>query len=314
MIQKLFLKIAQGLFSLWGITFLTFSLIHLAPGDPVTTMYLSSGFLPKDEIIQETRESMGLHLPFHEQYFNWLGQVLQGDLGQSYSLNRPVAEAIAPRFQKSLYLTLSSLGLTLLISFPLGILAGVYRNRPVDYLLRGYCFLGVSCPGFLVGTIMLYVFALRFSLFPVVSAGIGIKPLILPSITLAFAMSSKYIRQIRSIVIGELSKEYVLGAKARGIPFFHIMIRDVFPNILPPIVTLLALSFGSLLSGVAVVEVIFTYPGIGSMAVNAISSYDYPLIQAYVLITSVVYMLLNFIVDLCYPLLDPRMRKEATKP
>ncbi len=313
MYRKFAFKLAQSLFTLLGITLLTFSLVYLAPGDPVTTMYLSSGVMPKAEIVEETRISMGLHLPFHEQYGNWLGNLLQGDLGQSYSLNRPVWEVIAPRLEKTFQLALCSLLLTMAISFPLGVISAVYRNKWVDYVVRGYCFMGISSPSFLVGTVLLYVFALRFSLFPVVSSGEGITSLILPSCTLAFAMSSKYIRQIRSIVVGELEKSYVLGAKSRGIPFFTILLREVLPNIFPPILTLLGLSFGSLLSGVAVVEVIFSYPGLGSLVVSAISSYDYPLIQSYVLLTSTVYLGVNLLVDLSYPLFDPRLRQEGVK-
>lgn len=309
MLKKITIKLLHALITLIGITFLTFSLVHFAPGDPVSTMYLSSGVMPNEEIVEETRIAMGLHLPMHQQYLQWLGKVFQGDLGMSYSLDRPVTEAIGPRFYKSLQLTLSALAMTLLISFPLGVIAAVYQNKLPDYVVRFYSFCGISSPGFLVGTVLLYVFALRYAMFPVISIGDDFRSLFLPSCTLAFAMSCKYIRQIRSIVLGELAKEYVLGAKARGIPFLAILWRDVLPNTLPPIITLLGLSFGSLLSGVAVVEVIFSFPGIGSLAVNAISSYDYPLIQSYVLITSLIYMSVNLAVDLCYPLLDPRTRK-----
>lgn len=310
MIKKIGIRLLHILVTVFGVTFLTFSLVYFAPGDPVTTMFLASGAMPDNDIIEETRIAMGMHLPLHTQYLDWLGKLLQGDLGMSYSLNRPVVEAIVPRFQKSFYLTMSSLGLTLLISFPFGVYAAVKRDKIPDYLVRTYSFVGVSSPSFLVGTVLLYVFALRFSIFPVVSVGDGFLPLVLPSCTLALSMSSKYIRQIRTIVLGELAKEYVLGATARGVPFMKILVKEVLPNTLPPLVTLLGMSFGSLLSGVAVVEVIFSYPGVGSLAVSAIQSYDYPLIQSYVLITSLVYMTVNLAVDLCYPLLDPRTRPQ----
>lgn len=302
-------KIIQIIITLFGISIITFGLVYLAPGDPVTTMYLSSGFLPSDEVIDATREAMGLNNPFHVQYFNWLGNVLQGDLGQSYSLNRPVIDAISTRVVKSFNLAVSSLVLMLVVSFPLGIISAVYKNKFVDYLVRVYTFVGISSPGFFVGTILLYVVALKFKLLPVISTGDGIIPLILPSVSLAFSMSAKYIRQIRSIVISELEKDYVMGAKARGIKFSTIILKDVLPNTLPPLVTLLGISFGSLLSGVAVIEVIFSYPGIGSLAVSAISSYDYPLIQSYVLLISLFYMIINVIVDISYPFLDPRISK-----
>lgn len=307
--QDIISRLLQMLSTLFGITLLTFSLIHFAPGDPVQTMYLSSGVMPDPEIVAETRENMGLNLPLHEQYFNWLGQLLQGDLGNSYSLNRPVTEALSSRFERSSVLACTSLTLTLLISFPLGILAAVYKNKIPDFIVRFITFFGVSAPGFLIGTLLLYHIALKQALFPVVSSGDGWEPLVLPSLTLAISMSSKYIRQIRSIVLGELEKDYVLGAKARGIPFLRVLCRDVLPNSLPPLITLLALSFGSLLSGVAVVEVIFSYPGVGSLSIAAIQAYDYPLIQAYVLIISLIYMSVNLLVDISYPFLDPRMKK-----
>ncbi len=302
-------RIFQLIITLFGISLITFGLVYLAPGDPVTTMYLSSGFLPDQEVIEQTREAMGLNKPFHEQYFDWLKMVIGGDLGQSYSLNRPVVEAISTRLVKSARLAFSSLFLMLIVSLPLGVISAIKQNKFTDYLIRGYTFIGISTPGFLVGTLLIYIVALKYKLLPVVSVGDGILPLILPSIALAFSMSAKYIRQIRSIVITELSKDYVMGAKSRGIKFGTIIIKDVLPNTLPPLVTLLGLSFGSLLSGVAVIEVIFSYPGIGSLAVDAISSYDYPLIQAYVLLISLGYMVTNILVDISYPFLDPRIRR-----
>lgn len=301
-------RIVQLIITLFGISVITFGLVYLAPGDPVTTMYLSSGFLPSQDVIDSTREAMGLNNPFHIQYFEWLGNVLQGDLGQSYSLNRPVIDAISTRVVKSFNLAFCSLTLMLIVSLPLGIISAVKKNKFIDYLVRGYTFIGMSSPGFFVGTLLLYYVALKHKLLPVVSTGDGLIPLILPSVALAFSMSAKYIRQIRSIVITELEKDYVMGLKSRGIKFSAIIIRDVIPNILPPLVTLVGLSFGSLLSGVAVIEVIFSYPGIGSLAVDAIRSYDYPLIQAYVLLISLGYMVINILVDISYPFLDPRIR------
>lgn len=301
-------KLLQVVITLFGITFITFGLVHLAPGDPVRTMYISSGSIPSEEIIEQTREAMGLNDPFVVQYFNWLSNILQGDFGTSYSLNRPVVDAVTPRIIKSLNLAISSLVVMLIVSFPLGVISAIKENKLVDYIVRVFTFVGMSSPNFFVGTLFLYFFALKLNFLPVISKGAGIQPLILPSLTLAFAMSAKYIRQIRSIVLDELGKEYVMGAKSRGIKFSTIIIKDVIPNTLLPLITLLGLSFGSLLSGVAVVEVIFSYPGIGSLAVNAITAYDYPLIQAYVLIISVIYMSINLLVDLSYQFLDPRIK------
>ena len=306
--KKIFKIGAQLIFTALGISFIVFGLVYLAPGDPVRTMYISSGNIPSEAVIEQTREAMGLNEPFLMQYFNWLADIIRGDFGMSYSLNQPVIDIIMPRFMKSVQLAVVSMILMMMISFPLGILAAVKANTIVDYIIRVYAALGISMPSFFVGTILLYTIALKLNLLPVVSVGGGVEALVLPSVTLAFVMSAKYIRQIRGIVLEELKKGYVLGGLARGIKFRTIIVKDVLLNCLFPFITLLGLSFGSLLSGVAVVEVIFSYPGIGGMAVDAITAYDYPLIQAYVLLISFVYMSVNFLTDLSYNLLDPRVK------
>lgn len=303
----IFKRLIQILITLFGISFITYALIYLAPGDPIRTMYISSGYIPPEEVIEQTRELMGLNKPFLEQYFTWVGKVLKGDFGTSYSLSASVSSLVFPRILNSLYLAVTSLILMITLSVPLGIISALKKDTFIDYIIRAYTFMGVSSPNFFVGTLLLYFFALKLNFLPVVTFDVNFQSLILPSVTLAISMSSKYIRQLRTIVLDELSKDYVLGAKARGFSMNQIILKDILINILPPMITLLALSFGSLLSGVAVVEVIFSYPGIGSLAVNAITSYDYNLIQAYVLIISLIYMTVNFIVDVAYPYLDPRI-------
>ncbi len=306
--KKIVKTVLNAVVTLIGISFIVFGLVYLAPGDPVRTMYISSGNIPSEEIIEQTREAMGLNEPFLVQYFSWLKNILIGDFGISYSLNKPVIDIIIPRFIKSFNLAVFSMGLMMLISFPLGIMAAIKANKLTDYVIRAYTSFGVSMPSFFVGTLLLYTVALKLKLLPVVSVGGGIEPLILPAVTLAFAMSAKYIRQIRGIVLEELNKDYVMGGLARGIKFKDIIIKDVLLNCFFPFITLLGLSFGSLLSGVAVVEVIFSYPGIGSLAVNAITAYDYPLIQAYVLLVATGYMVVNLLVDVAYTYLDPRVK------
>lgn len=304
----IFKRLTQILITLFGISIITYGLIYLAPGDPIRTMYISSGSIPPEDVIEETRELMGLNKPFLEQYFNWVVNIFHGDFGTSYSLSASVSSLVFPRILNSLYLAVTSLILMIFISVPLGIISAVKKDTFIDYIIRAYTFVSVSSPNFFVGTLLLYFFALKLKFLPVVPFDINFKSLILPSATLAIAMSAKYIRQLRTIVLDELSKDYILGAKARGFSMRQIIFKDILINILPPMLTLLALSFGSLLSGVAVIEVIFSYPGIGSLAVNAITSYDYNLIQAYVLIISVIYMTVNFLVDIAYPYLDPRIK------
>ena len=302
-------RILQIVIVLFGISFLTFGLTYMAPGDPVRAMYAASGTIPSEEILDQTREALGLNEPFLTQYLNWLTDCLHGDFGTSYSLNRPVAELLLARLGPTLKLSFASLILMLLVSVPLGILSAVHKGGVIDYIVRGLTFLGVSLPNFWVGLLLLYVFGVKLGVVPVVSSGQGFDRLILPAVTLAFAMMGKYTRQVRTAFLEELNQDYVTGARCRGIKESAILWRHVLPNSVLHLITMLGLSLGSLLGGTAVVEVIFSYPGLGSLAVDAITSMDYSLIQGYVLWIALIYMVLNLLVDLSYGLLDPRIKK-----
>lgn len=301
-------RLLQILIVALGVTFLTFMITYLAPGDPVRTMYAAAGIMPSEEVIQETREAMGLNRPMLVQYFDWLGGCLKGDFGTSYAYSKPVSELLLTRLWPTLKLSISSLILMLLVAVPIGMAQATHKNSPIDYALRGVTFFGVSMPSFWVGLLLMLFFCVRLKLLPVVCSGGGFKSLILPSVTLAFAMSAKYTRQVRTAILEELSQDYVTGARARGVKEWKILWLNVFPNSLLPLITMLGLSLGSLLGGTAVVEVIFTYPGLGNLAVSAITAYDYPLIQGYVLWISLIYMLVNLAVDISYSYVDPRMR------
>ena len=309
-VKQLGRRLLQIVIVLIGISFFTFILTYLAPGDPVRTRYAASGMVPTEKELQEERERLGLNDPVLVQYGRWLGKVLHGDFGTSYSNGKPVAELLSVRLLPTLKLAFSALILMLLVAVPLGMLSAVYKNTWVDYLVRGVTFLGVSIPNFWVGLILLYVVALKFSLLPVISTGDGFEKIILPAITLAFAMAGKYTRQVRSAVLEELHQDYVTGARMRGITETAILWKHVLPNVMLPLVTLLGLSLGSLLGGTAVVEIIYNWPGMGSMAVKAISCRDYPLVQGYVLWIAILYMVINLLVDLSYKYLDPRLKEE----
>lgn len=291
-----------------GISFLTFLITYLAPGDPVRTMFAATGMMPEEELIQETREAMGLNRPLLVQYFSWLQNCLKGDFGTSYAYHRPVAELLMARLWPTLKLSILSMCLMLLVAVPVGMAQATHKNSIVDYTLRCLTFFGVSMPNFWVGLLLMLLFCVQLKLLPVVSSGGDLKSLILPSVTLAFAMSAKYTRQVRTAILEELNQDYVTGARARGVKEWQILWMNVFPNSLLPLLTMLGLSLGSLLGGTAVVEVIFSYPGMGSLAVAAITAYDYPLIQGYVLWISLIYMLVNLAVDISYHYVDPRMR------
>ena len=306
--KQLASRLLQMLIVLIGISFLTFLLTYLSPGDPVRNMYTSAGIMPTEELIQKTRDEMGFNDPFFTQYARWITNCLKGDFGKSYSLNKPVVTLLAARLWPTLKLTLMSMVLMLIVAVPLGVLSAVYRNKPIDYIVRAITFFGVSIPNFWVGLLLILFFCVRLRLLPVVSSGGTFKDLLLPAVTLAIAMSAKYTRQVRTAVLEELSSDYVVGARARGVKDSKILWGNVFPNSLLPLITMLGLSIGSLLGGTSVVEVIFSYPGLGNLAVNAITSADYFLVQGYVLWVSVIYMVINLLVDLSYNYVDPRMR------
>lgn len=306
--KQIISRLLQIVVVLIGISFLTFLLTYVSPGDPVRHMLTSTGTMPTEELIQSIRDEMGLNDPFFVQYFRWLGNCLRGDFGHSYMLNKPVVALLAARLWPTLKLTIFSTILMLMIAVPLGMLSAVYKNSPIDYLVRGITFFGVSLPNFWVGLMLMLVFCVKVNLFPVISSGGDFKSMVLPSVTLAVAMSAKYTRQVRTAVLDELTSDYVIGAQARGVKFWKILWLNVFPNSLLPLITMLGLSIGSLLGGTSVVEVIFSYPGLGNLAVSAITSCDYYLIQGYVLWVAVIYMVINLIVDLSYNFVDPRMR------
>ena len=306
--KQLASRLLQMVIVLIGISFLTFLLTFLSPGDPVRNMYISMGMVPNEEIIAETREAMGLNDPFLTQYFRWLGNCCKGDFGTSFSWNKPVVSLLATRIWPTLKLTLCSLVLMLIIAVPLGVLSAVHKNKFIDFFVRIVTFFGVSLPNFWVGLLLILWFAVRMKLLPVVSTGGDLKSLILPSLTLAVAMSAKYTRQVRTAVLEELSSDYVIGARARGVKESKILWGNVFPNSLLPLITMLGLSIGSLLGGTSVVEVIFSFPGMGKLAVDAITTLDYNLVQGFVLWVAVIYMVVNLLVDMSYNLIDPRMR------
>lgn len=303
-------RFIQILVVLFGISFLTFGLTYLSPGDPAEIMLSECGNIPTPELLEQTRHELGLDQPFLIQYGNWLKGVLSGSMGMSYSMKVPVAEKLTSCFGPTLKLAIASLILMIVVSIPLGIISAVYQNKWPDYFVRGITFFGVSVPNFWIGLILLSIFGVKLRWIPVSGGTTDFRGLILPAVTLAIAMSAKYTRQVRTAVLDELHQDYVTGARMRGIKESVILCRHVLPNAMLPLVTLLGLSLGSLLGGTAVVEIIYNWPGMGSMAVKAISCRDYPLVQGYVLWIAVLYMGINLIVDLSYSYLNPILKEE----
>ncbi len=302
------MRLAQILIVLIGISFVTFLLTYLSPGDPVRNMYTAAGIMPTEERVAETRRELGLDDPMIVQYTRWLKNCLHGDFGKSYSLNKPVTTLLLGRLWPTVKLTMMSLALMLIMAVPLGVLSAIYKDSWVDYLVRGLTFVGCAMPNFWVGLLLMMLLCVRVKIFPVICSTADLKSTFLPALTLALAMTAKYTRQVRAAVLDELNQEYVAGARARGVKESVILWKNVFPNALLPLITLFGLSIGSLLGGTSVVEVIFSYPGLGNLAVSAITSSDYNLIQGYVLWLTLIYMIINLIVDASYVAVDPRMR------
>lgn len=291
-----------------GITLLSFLLMHTAAADAIDVMEANTGGVLSEEAKEQARRELGLDRPLLVQYVVWLQNVLSGDMGKSYVSGEPVCSAFVSKLPATIYLTLTSIFVTVLISVPLGILAAVRQNRFVDYLIRFFSFIGNSLPNFFVSLLLIYFFALKLGWFPVMGNSQGWKSVILPTLTLVLSMASKYTRQVRAAVLEEMDKDYVLGARARGIREKRILYFSVLKASMLTIVTLLTLSVGSLLGGTAIVESIFMWDGVGKMAVDAITMRDYPVIQAYVIWMAVIYVLINLVTDVIYHYLDPRIR------
>ena len=291
-----------------GITFLSFAMMRIAGSDVVEQKMENTSGTVSQEMIDNARAELGLDKPFVVQYFTWLGNLLRGDMGTSYVSNKPVFSTFVSKLPATLLLTAVSILLTVLISIPLGIWSAVKQNTATDYVIRTASFIGNSLPNFFVSLLLMYFFAIRLGWFPVISGGVSLQSVALPALTLAIAMSAKYLRQVRATVLDELSKDYVLGARARGVKFSTTLIRSVMKASLVTIITLLTLSIGSLLGGTAIVESIFMWDGVGKLAVDAINMRDYPIIQAYVMWMAIIYVVVNLITDLSYHFLDPRIR------
>ena len=303
-IGKRFLQLIPVLL---GITFLSFAMMRAAGSDAIIELYGDKGAVAQ-EIIDAKRAELGLDQPFLTQYGAWLRGLLTGNMGISYVSGKDVFGTFVSKLPATLLLTALSTGATVVISIPLGIWAAVKHDKFTDYFLRFFSFIGNSLPNFFVALLLMQLFSIKWKLLPVISGGTTLQSAILPTLTLAIAMSAKYMRQVRAAVLEELSKDYVLGAAARGVRGRVILWKSVLKSAMLTILTLLALSIGSLLGGTAIIESIFMWDGVGKLAVDAITMRDYPLIQAYVVWMAIIYVMVNLVTDILYHVLDPRIR------
>ncbi|MCM8747405.1 ABC transporter permease [Thermomicrobium sp. CFH 73360] len=290
---------------LFGVTLLVFTMVRLVPGDPVDIMFANQP-PPTPEQRAALRRQLGLDLPIYRQYLHFLSRALRGDLGRSFRSKQPVTREILTRLPNTLKLTVASLTVALLTGVSAGILAAVFRGSWIDTATMLLAVLGVSLPSFWLGLMLILLFAVHLGWFPV-SGAASWRHLVLPAVTLGVLTSGILARLMRSSLLDELSRDYVRTARAKGLREATILTRHVLRNALIPVVTIVGLQLGQLLSGAVIIEAVFAYPGIGLLAVNALQARDFPLIQGIVLFVAVVYVLVNLAVDLLYCLIDPRV-------
>lgn len=297
-------RILYTLPALWLILTMVFLLIHIVPGDPVLQML---GQDARVEDVAQLRHTLGLDQPLGVQYARYLVGLARGDWGQSLRYASPVRPIVLARFPATLELSLAALAVCLVIAIPAGVFSARRRGSKSDHATSFFTLLGLSVPNFALGPILILVFSIENGWLPVSGRG-GISHLILPAATLGAALAAILTRMVRGSMIEELSSDYVRTARAKGITETSVLFRHAFPNALIPVITIVGLQFGSLLAGTIVTETIFSWPGIGRLAVQAISARDYPLLQGCILIIAVSYVAVNLLTDLVYAMVDPRVR------
>ena len=282
-----------------------FLLIHLVPGDPIQQM-LGEGAASAD--IEAARHAYGLDVPLGSQYVHYWKGVLHGNLGRSLRLNQQVVQVIARAYPATMALTLAALLVAVALSLPAGVRSALRRNRWDDRLLSFVSLLGLSFPNFALGPILILFFSIHLGLLPVSGAGTW-KHLVLPAFTLGGALAAILTRMVRTSMLEELGQDYVRTARAKGLPERQVIYGHALRNALIPIVTVLGLQFGALLAGAIVTETIFSWPGIGRLTIQAISNRDYYLVQGCILCIGLTYVAVNFLTDMAYSALDPRIRQ-----
>ncbi|MEC0666395.1 ABC transporter permease [Priestia flexa] len=303
MIKILFRKFTEVLFFILFITLVSFIFIRLAPGDPVLTILNVDELSVSQEQVEELREELGFNEPVLVQYGLWLSKFVQFDFGQSFVTGQDVMDTIMTALPATMELTIGAIVVMLVVALPIGSLSALYRDSWIDKVSRTFSIIGAAVPSFWLGLIFIDLFGVRLNWFPTMGRD-GLLSLVLPSITLGLAISSVYVRLLRSSLLDSYSQEFVRAARARGLSEARIFFVHTFRHSIPPVITVFGVSLGSLIGGVVVVEVLFAYPGIGKLIVEAIRQRDYPLIQGYILIMGMIVFVVNTCVDLSYRYLN----------
>ncbi|AYA74254.1 MULTISPECIES: nickel ABC transporter permease subunit NikB [Robertmurraya] len=291
-------------------TLVTFGMINLSPVDPAEAYFATAHIQATDEMLEQKRHEFGLDQPLLIQYVNTIIKICQFDFGISYVTNKPVWEEISSRLPATIQLTIGSLLIAILVSVPLGFLAGIKKNSGMDHFSRFLSFIGASIPSFWLGYLFIFFFSVKLDLFPVEGTGTW-KHLILPSVTLAFPLIALYTRLLRASVLENLQESYVLFARTRGFHEKMIMGKHVLRMAISPMITGLGMNIGNLLTGAIIVEAVFSWPGFGRYFIDAIFNRDVPVIQAYVLLAAGVFLISNLIVDLVQMYIDPRISRKG---
>jgi peptide/nickel transport system permease protein len=305
LIQYIIRRFLQMIPITFGILTLVFSLIHLIPGDPARQI---AGENAREEDVRAIRKALGLDQPLWTQYVSYVSHVVRGDFGRSFQTNELVSKQIRERYPATLQLAFGAMFVALLVAFPLGIVSAIYRNSWIDNVARFFALIGVSMPSFWFGPLLIIAFAINHEWFPVSGRDQGLRSLVLPSLTMGLALAAILTRMIRVSLAEELTQLYVTTAIAKGVTRARAIFRHALKNALIPVITVLALQFGSLLTGAIITEQIFSWPGLGRLLLQSISNRDYPQVQASILVIALTYILVNFISDLLYGVVDPRIK------
>lgn len=305
-VNYLLKRLLSALLVLFGVVTLVFLLIHIVPGDPIEVM-LGESAQPADR--QALRQALGLDLPLYQQWWQYLHGVIQLDLGESLHSRQSVSELLGERIPATLQLSIASLLIAIMIALPLGIMAAVYKDSIWDRFAMASAMLGVSVPNFVMGPVLILIFALGLGWFPV-SGKENWLSLVLPALTLGSALAAILSRMVRASMLEVLQEEYIRAARARGLTEGQVLVRHALRNAALPVITVLGMQFGALLAGAVITETIFSWPGIGQLLIESIQKRDYPVVQACVLLISATYVIVNLVTDLLYVVIDPRIRLE----
>ena len=305
MLRYLLTRLVYTLPAVWLVVSVVFLMIHLVPGDPIQQM-LGEGAASAD--VEAARRAYGLDVPLGQQYVNYWKGVLRGDLGRSLRLDQPVSTLIAQRYPATLKLTLAALAIALAISIPAGVRSARRRNRWDDRLLGFLSLLGLSFPNFALGPVLILIFAIYLGLLPVSGSGTWAH-LVLPAVTMGGALAAILTRMVRTAMLEELGQDYIRTARAKGLSERAVVYRHALRNALIPVLTVVGLQFGALLAGAIVTETIFSWPGIGRLTLTAIGNRDYYLVEGCILAIGLTYVVVNFLTDLTYSLVNPRIRQ-----